>query len=128
MWMSSKLDFKNPQKQNKDSYYDLFEDYDLIEASFATQYGIRLSRETEMTWGEFTRLLSGIMEGPLAEIVKIRSEKDPEMLKHFTPEQKRIRNDWQKRKAKRMNKSEYDAAMKQLDAMFKAMGTSQQGR
>ena len=71
------------------------------------------------------RLLSGIMEGPLAEVVKIRSEKDPQTIKQFTPAQKKIRNDWQKRKAKQISRAEYEAVMKNLDAMFKAMGTNQ---
>lgn len=64
-----------------------------------------------MTWDEFCTLLSGIMpETPLGQIVNIRSENDPERLKSFTPEQKRIRNDWRSRQAKQATFTEADAA------------------
>lgn len=56
-----------------------------------------------MSWGEFSTLLAGIMpETPLGQIVSIRSEDDKETLKHFTPEQHRIRNDWRSRQYKAM--------------------------
>lgn len=79
----------------------MFEDWGLIEASFAQQYGIRLRRE-ELQWSEFTALLSGLNEKtPLGKIVAIRSETDGEMLKHFSKEQRKIRNDWLVRLAKK---------------------------
>ena len=43
---------------SNDLYYDIFEDWSLIERSFAQQYGIRLRREIDMTWDEFCTLLS----------------------------------------------------------------------
>ncbi len=73
------------------------EDFDLIEASFAMQYGIRL-RNDDMSWSEFCTLLTGIMnKTPLGEIVSIRCEEDKDILKNFTPEQHKIRNDWRNR-------------------------------
>lgn len=70
----------------------------MIEASFAMQYNIRLREEDTMTWDEFITLLKGIMsKTPLGQIVSIRSEEDKEMLKHFTKEQHKIRNDWRNR-------------------------------
>lgn len=58
------------------------------------QYGIRL-RNDDMSWNEFCTLLTGIMpETPLGQIVSIRSEEDKDMLKNFTKEQHKIRNDW----------------------------------
>ena len=51
----------HPAKDKQESWYDLLEDYDLIEASFAKQYGIRLRNEQDMTWSEFATLLSGLM-------------------------------------------------------------------
>ena len=47
-------DFK---KVKNNQWYDLFEDWELIEASFTAQYGIRLRNETNMTWDEFCTLL-----------------------------------------------------------------------
>jgi hypothetical protein len=62
------------------------------------QYGIRLRNEPEMSWSEFQTLLIGIMpKTPLGQIVSIRSEEDKEMLKNFTEEQHRIRNEWRNR-------------------------------
>jgi hypothetical protein len=95
----------------------------LIEASFAQQYGIRLRREEDMQWGEFTTLLAGLNgETPLGHIVSIRSETDKEKLKHFTPEERRIRNEWRSRhKNVVTNKSECDKALESFRAMFKSL-------
>ena len=56
-----------------------------------------------MSWDEFSDLLSGI--GPdtaLGRIVVIRAEEDEEILKHFTPEQCRIRREWRTKQAKKV--------------------------
>lgn len=83
----------------------------MIEASFAAQYGIRLRAEPDMTWSEFTTLLAGIMpETPLGQIVSIRAENDREKLKHFTPEQKRIRSEWRNRQLKQVKFDPIEAA------------------
>ncbi len=56
-----------------------------------------------MSWGEFSTLLAGIMpETPLGQIVGIRSEEDKETLKHFTPDQHRIRNEWRSKRYRKM--------------------------
>ena len=88
-------------KQQTDGY-DLYEDYDLIEASFAQQYGIRLRHEKDMPYSEFTTMLSGLDgETPLGRIVSIRTEEDKDRLKAFTPAMRKIRRDWQVKIAKR---------------------------
>ncbi len=114
-------DFKNPS--NYESYYDLFEDWDLIESSFAQQYSIRLRKNIrEMEWGEFSSLLAGINgETPLGNIVRIRSEKNPEMLKKFTPEEKRIRNKWLNKSTSNISEDNYKQAMENIKTMFKSM-------
>lgn len=114
-------DFNN--QSSYDPYYDLFDDWDLIESSFAQQYGIRLRKNiSEMEWGEFSSLLSGVnSETPLGNIVRIRSEKDPEALKKFSPEEKRIRNEWLKKSASKITEEDYEQAMENFKAMFKNM-------
>lgn len=105
-----KHDFK--VQNNSDGFYDLYEDWELIEASFAKQYGIRLRTEIDMSWSEFCSLLSGIMpKTPLGQIVSIRSEKDPKTLKNFSKEQRKIRNDWILKRNKKIkeDKSTYTA-------------------
>lgn len=104
-------------------FYDLIEDYELIEASFAQQYGIRLRRENDMSWDEYITLLSGIGgDTPLGRIVSIRSETDKERLKQFTPDEKRIRNEWRaKHRRVVTGKRQLDAAMSGFAAMFKSI-------
>lgn len=61
----------------------------------------------EMKWKELKPLLIGI--GPdtaLGRIVSIRAEDDEEVLKHYTPEMKKIRNDWRNRMAKERSPEE----------------------
>ena len=69
-------------------------DKDVIEASFAMQYGIRLSKE-DIGFGEFLRLLSGIMpETPLGRLVAVRSEDRTDVLKGFGVYEKKVRSEW----------------------------------
>ena len=108
--MARRPDFAQSETSSND-WYDLYEDWDLIDASFAKQYGIRLRNEPEMSWSEFSTLLAGIMpETPLGQIVSIRSEDDKETLKHFTPDQHRIRNEWRSRQARGMMQDPETAA------------------
>lgn len=95
-----------PNKQDGESYYDLIEDWELIESSFVMQYGIRLRQDDDMSWNEFCSLLTGIMyDTPLGRVVSIRSEKDQKVIKAFTKDEKRIRNEWMKRKNKELKKN-----------------------
>ena len=111
-------DFKNHKKNQNDNYYDLIDDYDLIEQSFFKQYGIRL-RSAELETDEFLNLLSGIMaDTPLGLIVQIRSENDPDVINSFTPEQKRIRSEWINKKANEISKEDYDKAMENFKNML----------
>lgn len=108
---------------NNNSWYDLFEDWSLIESSFAQQYGIRLRKNlSEMEWGEFASLLSGLNgDTPLGNVVRIRSEKDPKVIKTFTASEKQIRNEWLNKNAVHISKEEYEQAMNSFKEMFIAM-------
>lgn len=95
------------------------EDYDLIEASFLAQYGIRL-KTTELQFDEFLNLASCLMpETPLGQIVAIRSEKDGEVIRNFNDAQRKIYNDWANREVDR-SEQEYRYSMDKLFAMLKA--------
>jgi hypothetical protein len=99
----------------------LYEDWGLIEASFTAQYGIRLRQEEDMSWSEFCTLLAGIMpETPLGQVVSIRCENDKEVLKNFTKEQHRIRNEWRRRRTKAVALNK-DEAKKQLKMFQEAI-------
>ena len=94
----------------------------MIAASFAEQYGIPLIYEKDMLLSEFAMLLSGISaETPLGRIVSIRSENDKEILKNFTPEQRRVRSKWRNRQAKNIDAEDYDAQMKMVSKMLMDM-------
>lgn len=92
-------------------------------ASFQEQYGIRLSKDAEtMRWGEFCDLMSGISpETPLGRIVAIRSEDDPEVLKRFTPDQRRIRTQWRTRQAKQVSEQDLEKFLKKMQDAFAHM-------
>lgn len=101
----------------------MIQDFDLIVSSFQSQYGIRLSRELKgMKWDEFRDLLVGIgPETPLGRIVAIRAEEDEEMLKHFTKEQHRIRNEWRNKRAQKVSEEELTAVLEQFKNAFISM-------
>ncbi|MBY9082385.1 hypothetical protein KIH86_13850 [Paenibacillus sp. HN-1] len=91
-------DFRDSSSPN--NWYDLREDWALIEASLAKQYGIRIRQHGDMPWDEFSSLLAGLMpDTPLGSIVTIRSEQDPKVRKGWTADQRRIYNDWRRRQA-----------------------------
>lgn len=88
-----------------------------------SQYGIRLSRELgEMKFDEFADFLSGLgPDTPLGRVVAIRSEKDTEVIRRFTAEQHRIRNEWLQKKARRMKKEDVLAFAEMLKQTFIGM-------
>ena len=119
-----RLTKKKGSFENK--WYDLFDDWELIEASFVAQYGIRLRNEDDMSWDEFCTLLAGIMpKTPLGEIVSIRAEENKDILKNFTKEQHKIRNDWRNRNnpIKDMTDEEKAEKVKEAQQLFKNMFT-----
>lgn len=79
-----------------------------------------------MSWSEFLTLLQGLNgDTPLGNVVRIRSEKDPKLLKSFTPEQNRIRADWRRRQTvdalRHFDRESYERSMRNLSAMFRTM-------
>lgn len=81
-----------------------------------------------MPWSEFCTLLAGIMpKTPLGQMVSIRSEEDKDILKIFTPEQHRIRNEWRTKQMSKqlenMTEEEKEEQIKELQELFaKAFG------
>ena len=109
--------FAEPATNKTEVWYDLAEDYPLIEASFLEQYGIRLN-EVDMSWREFSDLVACLSaDTALGRVVAIRSEDDAEILKTFTKGQKEIREEWRKNHRKVQSKEEYNASMQALLAM-----------
>lgn len=112
-------DFEGKTIPTSDYFYDVYDDWGLIEASFAQQYGIRLRSDPEMSWNEFITLLSGLdFKTPLGKIVSIRSETDKEVLKHFSREQRKIRMEWRSKQAKNVPKQSYDQVINNFEKAF----------
>ena len=85
------------------------------------QYGIRLT-DDDLPWGEFIALLAGLMPGtPLGQVVSIRAETDPDIIKCFNAEQRRIRDEWHSKKTQKISAENYDKAMAQFSAFFRGM-------
>lgn len=75
-----------------------------------------------MSWAEFRQLLVGIdPETPLGRIVAIRSEKDPDILKRYSEEQKRIRNEWLQKRAKTVSEKDMEKVLESLKQVFISM-------
>ena len=68
---------------------------------------------------EAVQLISGLgPDTPLGRVVQIRSEEDEEVLKYFTPEQKRIRREWRLRNAEEKSGEELAFVLESLKQAF----------
>lgn len=75
-----------------------------------------------MKWSEFSALLTGLSpESALGRLVSIRAEDDANILKHFSKEQHRIRNEWRSRKVKNVKKKDLESFLEQMKSAFIAM-------
>ncbi len=75
-----------------------------------------------MTWDEFVSLLSGLSEdSPLGRIVRIRLENDPNVLKHFSIYQKKIRSQWRCRRANAVSTVDRDTFLNNILSAFKSL-------
>lgn len=116
-----KNDFKTTQ--NRENWYDMEDDWELIASSLKTQYGYSIRKEiNNMSWAELSSDISGLMaDTPLGNIVQIRSEDDKEKLKYFTQEQKNIRWKYRMKIAQNVDKEEYKKVIAEFQQLFKGM-------
>lgn len=105
------------------AYYDLIDDFDLVAASLQEQYGIRLSKELDsMKTKELFMFIRGLgPETPLGRIISIRAENDPEVLKEFTPDQRRIRTEWLKKQAGTVSEERMEQVLETFKMAFMGM-------
>lgn len=83
----------------------------LIEQSIAKQYGVLPAAQADLSWQDWNKLVSGLMDDtPLGRVVAVRSEQDPDVVKHFSPWQKTIRAEWNAFRAQKLleNRTEQD--------------------
>ncbi len=103
----------------------------LIEQSIAKQYGVLPSEQENLHYSDWAKMVSGLMDDtPLGRVVACRMEKDPEMLKHFTPEQRRIQSEWRQFRARKARQelaqnpdkqAEWTRQMVNLERMFASL-------
>ncbi len=118
----------------------MFDDWELIESSFAQQYNIRIRKDiSNMEWAEFSAYLSGLNgETALGNIVRIRTEKNTKAIKNFSKEEKRIHSEWKMRKLRNSNVNgnkmtkeqwcaEHKAEIEGLKSMFVSISSSTKG-
>lgn len=94
-------------------------------ASMRTQYGLSLYGQefNTMRWKEFRSLLAGLNpDTPLGRVVQIRAETDPDIIKNFTPGQKKIHDEWQKRMAKEVTQEELNKFLAAMQRFFESTG------
>lgn len=106
---------------DREPYYDLFDDWDLIVSSLLQQYGIRIYSTDfrQMKWVELSALIAGIgPDTPLGRIVSIRAETDKDRIKEFTPDQKSIWSNWRKRLAGQKTEEDMAAALDMFKTGF----------
>ena len=88
------------------------------------QYGLRIRGEefASMTWDEFSDLLGGLNEQtPLVRVAQIRTETDPDAIRRFTPAQRAMRAEWQRKAAGQRPKEEVDAFLRDMQTAFSNM-------
>lgn len=93
-------------------------------ASLRQQYGLRIQSDEfdSMGWEEFSDLVSGLTEQtPLVRVAQIRTEKDPQRIKAMTPEQRKMRNEWQKRMAQAKKGQTTEQFLADVQNMFAKM-------
>lgn len=86
-----------------DCFYDLDFDEDAIAASIAKTYSILPSEQDDLSIPDFLILLQGIGEDtPLANLIRIRREKDIKKIKNMNSYEKEIRQKWADFKAQKV--------------------------
>lgn len=75
-----------------------------------------------MSWREFSYLINGLSgETPLGRIISIRAESDPEVLKEFTADEKKIRAEYAQKIAKKRSEKDVDNVLDNLKNAFMRM-------
>lgn len=94
----------------------------LIEQSIAKQYGVLPSEQGNLKYADWAKLVSGLMEDtPLGQMVQLRTEKDRDVLKRLTPEQRKLRADWALFKQQKYKDTAHKTDITALENMMKSL-------
>ncbi len=109
-------------KSSEPVWYDMEKDALLIEQSIAKQYGVLPAAQADLSWQDWNKLVSGLMDDtPLGRVVAVRSEQDAEVIKRFSPWQKQIRMEWDVFRADQMLQHTTEGEMRQTMAGLERM-------
>ena len=79
--------------------------------------------QEDISYSEYRRLLVGLMEDtPLGRVVQVRSESDPKTINEMTAQEKKIRSDWSRFRAKNSscNAQNITMTVEQLQNLFRS--------
>ena len=112
----------------RNSGFDPEHDYDLICASFAASYGIRLrAPRTRMSWREFAALLTNLPgESQLARVIAVRTAEGDD-LNSLSPAQRKLRGDWYAWLNSRATAEEKSEGGERLQGFLKSMFYERRG-
>lgn len=80
------------------------------------------SEQENLKYSDWAKMVSGLMDDtPLGRVVGVRSETDQEIIRRFTPEQRAIRQDWERVRAKRILQLPEKELRQQFAQMEQAM-------
>lgn len=81
---------------NQPQVYDWEFDSELIEQSITAQYGILPYAQGCIRYKDWAMLVAGLStQTPLGQTVAVRMEQDKEIIRRFSPQQKKVRAEWQ---------------------------------
>lgn len=86
--------------KNNDIFYDIYEDWAVIDNDFKRDHNCSLQEALETTnWESFSLMLSTLdpNRSMFYHIINIRSEKDNVKISKFTPQERKIYLGWKKR-------------------------------
>ncbi len=79
-----------------------------------------------MSWDEFADLITGLNEQtPLVRVAMIRTETNPECIKDLRPEQRAMRSEWMRRRAKQRSRQEVDSFLSTIQKQFESNYTKE---
>lgn len=92
-----------------------------MSAALRQQYGLRANSQefAEMPWEEFADLMRGLSgDTALARVARIRTETDPEQVRRMTASERRMRTEWQRRRAMERSDDERARFLALIQAAF----------
>jgi hypothetical protein len=98
----------------------------LIEQSIAKQYGVLPSKQGNLKYSDWAKMVSGLMDDtPLGRVVGVRSETDKDIIKNYTPEQRAVRDEWSRFLASRVvakqfSEADWNKQMAEIERSFAA--------